>query len=106
MIVGVPTEVKTAENRVAMTPDGVRELVHQGHRVLVQRGAGEGSSIADADFEAAGAELVGVDDAWGADLVVKVKEPQTTEFGYLRDDLVLFTYLHLAAYPEVAERLL
>src|SRR4051794_2439373 len=106
MIVGVPTEVKTAENRVAMTPDGVRELVHHGHRVLVQRGAGEGSSIADADFEGAGAQLVSADDAWGADLVVKVKEPQAAEFAYLRDDLVLFTYLHLAAYPEVAKRLL
>ncbi len=106
MIVGVPAEIKTAEDRVAMTPDGVRELIAHGHRVLVQRGAGEGSSIADADFVRAGAEVVDVDEAWAAELVVKVKEPQPDEFGYLRPDLVLFTYLHLAAYPDVAKALL
>jgi len=106
MIVGVPAEVKTAEDRVAMTPDGVRELTAHGHRVVVQAGAGEGSSIADADFVRAGAEVVDVAEAWGAELVVKVKEPQADEFGYLRPDLVLFTYLHLAAYPEVARALL
>jgi alanine dehydrogenase len=106
MIVGVPAEVKTAENRVAMTPDGVRELTHHGHRVLVEQGAGAGSSLSDADFTAAGAELVSAQDAWGAELVVKVKEPQPQEFAFLRDDLVLFTYLHLAAYPEVAKALL
>src|SRR3954454_7736576 len=89
-----------------MTPDGVRELSHHGHRVLVERGAGEGSSIADSDFIAAGADLVEADQAWGADLVVKVKEPQADEFRFLRPDLVLFTYLHLAAYPEVARALL
>lgn len=107
MIVGVPAEVKTAENRVAMTPDGVRELSAHGHTVLVEKGAGEGSSIANADFAKAGAKLV--DDAasvWGAELVVKVKEPQAEEFRFLRQDLVLFTYLHLAAYPEVAKALL
>src|SRR5947208_1019393 len=89
-----------------MTPDGVRELSHHGHRVLVERSAGEGSSITDADFAAAGAQLVDADEAWDADLVVKVKEPQPDEFRYLRTDLVLFTYLHLAAYPEVAKALL
>jgi alanine dehydrogenase len=106
VIVGVPAEIKTAENRVAITPDGVRELAAHGHRVLLQRGAGQGSSLRDADFAAAGAELVSADEAWGAELVVKVKEPQAEEFGRLRDDLVLFTYLHLAAYPEVAKALL
>jgi alanine dehydrogenase len=106
VIVGVPAEVKTAENRVALTPDGVRELTAHGHRVLIERGAGEGSSIADANFAAVGGELVSVDEAWGAELVVKVKEPQPDEFRRLRDDLVLFTYLHLAAYPEVAKALL
>ena len=106
MIVGVPAEVKTAEDRVAMTPDGVRELAAHGHRVLIQRGAGEGSSIEDGDFVRAGAEVVGADEAWAAELVVKVKEPQPDEFGYLRPDLVLFTYLHLAAYPDVAKALL
>ncbi len=106
MIIGVPAEVKTAENRVAITPDGVRELTGHGHRVLIERGAGEGSSIADRDFGAIGAELVGAETAWAAELVVKVKEPQPEEFRFLRDDLVLFTYLHLAAYPEVAKALL
>ena len=106
VIVGVPAEVKTAEDRVAITPDGVRELTAHGHQVLVERGAGEGSSITDSDFSAAGADLVSVDDAWGARLVVKVKEPQPEEYGHLRDDLILFTYLHLAAYPDVAKALL
>ena len=106
VIVGVPAEVKDSEHRVAMTPDGVRELVASGHRVLVERGAGEGSSITDAEFAAAGAEPVAVDDAWSADLVVKVKEPQESEYGCLRPESILFTYLHLAAYPGVAEALL
>src|SRR5687768_10894225 len=89
-----------------MTPDGARELTAHGHRVLIQRDAGRGSSIADADFAAAGAEIVDVDGAWGAEMVVKVKEPQPDEHRLLRPDLVLFTYLHLAAYPEVATALL
>ena len=106
MLVGVPTEVKPGENRVALTPDGVRELAAHDHRVLVQHGAGDGSSFRDDDFAAAGAELVGGAEAWGAELVLKVKEPQPEEFGWLRADLVLFTYLHLAAYPKVADALL
>jgi len=106
VIVGVPREVKIQEARVAMTPDGVRELVGSGHRVLIERGAGEGSSIPDADYTAAGAELVDADAAWGADMVVKVKEPQAIELGRLRPGLVLFTYLHLAAYPDVGRALL
>ncbi len=105
MIIGIPTEVKTAENRVAMTPDGVRELTSLGHQVKVQSGAGLGSSFSDDDFKAAGAGLVSADEAWGAELVCKVKEPQESEFKYLREDLVLFTYLHLAAYPGVAKAL-
>jgi alanine dehydrogenase len=104
--VGVPREVKTAESRVAMTPDGVRELVAHGHQVVVEEGAGEESSLHDADFEAAGASIGSVDDAWAAELVVKVKEPQPEEHTRLRPGLVLFTYLHLAAYPEVARALL
>ena len=103
---GVPGEVKTGENRVAITPDGVRELVAHGHRVLVERGAGNGSSILDGDFTAAGAETVDAAEAWGADLVVKVKEPQATEIGHLRESQILFTYLHLAHYPDVARALL
>ena len=106
MIVGVPGETKTGENRVAITPDGVRELVAHGHRVLVEAGAGDGSSIGDDDFAGAGAETVTADEAWGAGLVVKVKEPQAHEVRHLRRDQILFTYLHLAHYPEVAKVLL
>ena len=105
MIVGVPAETKEGEHRVALTPDGVRELAFHGHEVLVEAGAGQGSSLPDAEYAAAGAKVVGVDDVWGAGLVVKVKEPQPRELGYLRPDLVLFTYLHLAAEPEVAQAL-
>jgi alanine dehydrogenase len=105
-VVGIPRELKDGELRVAVTPDGVRELVAHGHRVLVEHAAGVGSSITDDELEAAGAALVSVDDVWAADLVVKVKEPQPEEFHRLRPDLVLFTYLHLAAYPEVATALL
>jgi alanine dehydrogenase len=106
MTVGAPAETKEGEHRVALTPDGVRELVAQGHEVVVEAGAGEDSSITDAEYRAAGAVTGSADDAWGADLVVKVKEPQPHEFARLRPDLVLFTYLHLAAYPEVARALL
>ena len=106
MIVGVPAEVKTAESRVAVTPDGVRELTAHGHAVLVQTGAGEGSSIHDGSYRQAGARLVDADEAWGAELVVKVKEPQESELAHLRPGLTLFTYLHLAAYPDVAHALL
>jgi alanine dehydrogenase len=105
--VGVPREVKTAEHRVAMTPDGVRELERHGIDVLVESGAGEGASITDDDYVAAGAEIVPTAaDAWAQDMVVKVKEPQASEFGFLRHDLTLVTYLHLAAYPDVADALL
>jgi len=105
--VGVPREIKTGEHRVAMTPDGVRELERHGIDVLVESGAGDGASITDADYVAAGADIVPTAaDAWAQDLVVKVKEPQPDEFEHLRADLTLFTYLHLAAYPAVAEALL
>ena len=105
--VGVPKEIKIAEHRVAMTPDGVRELERHGIQVCVEAGAGEGASITDADYQAAGADIVATaEDAWAQELVVKVKEPKEEEFGFLRDDLTLFTYLHLAAYPDVAKALL
>ncbi len=105
--VGVPREVKTAEHRVAMTPDGVRELERHGIDVIVETGAGDGASITDADYIAAGADIVpSAADAWAQQMVVKVKEPQDSEVGFLRDDLTLFTYLHLAAYPAVAAALL
>jgi len=106
MIVGVPAETKEGEHRVAMTPDGVRELAAHGHEVLVESAAGADSSFPDQEYAAAGAKVVDADDAWAADLVVKVKEPQPPEFGYLRADLVLFTYLHLAAEPDLSAALL
>lgn len=107
LVVGVPTEVKDDERRVAVTPDGVRELRSHGVTVVVQAGAGTGASIADADFAACGAELVdSAEELWArAGLVCKVKEPQPEELAHLRDDLVVFTYLHLAAYPGVADAL-
>jgi alanine dehydrogenase len=105
--VGVPREIKTAEHRVAMTPDGVRELERHGIGVHVEAGAGEGASISDADYVAAGAAIVPTAaDAWSQQMVVKVKEPMEDEFAFLRADLTLFTYLHLAAYPDVAKALL
>ena len=108
MRIGVPTEIKNREFRVAMTPAGVHHLTSAGHRVLVQAGAGAGSQIPDADYAAAGATLVSAaENVWGdSDLVVKVKEPVPSEYGYLRPDLVLFTYLHLAADQHLTERLL
>ena len=104
--VGVPKEVKTMEGRVSLTPDGVREFERLGIDVFVETGAGLGASITDAEYEAAGATIVPTAaDAWSQQMVVKVKEPKEEEFGYLRDDLTLFTYLHLSAYPKVAEAL-
>jgi alanine dehydrogenase len=105
--VGVPKEIKTLEHRVAMTPDGVRELERHGINAYVETGAGEGASISDDDYRAAGADIVdSAAEAWAQQMVVKVKEPKDEEFGFLRDDLTLFTYLHLAAYPGVAKALL
>ena len=104
--IGVPTEIKRDEQRVALTPDGVSELVSNGLEVRVQTGAGTGAGISDESYAAVGARLVSCEEAWAAHLVVKVKEPQRQEFGFLRRDLVLFTYLHLAAYPDVGRALL
>lgn len=105
--IGVPREVKTAEGRVAMTPDGVRECQRYAIEVYVETGAGDGASISDADFVAAGATIVPTaSDAWGQTMVVKVKEPKEEEFAYLRRDLTLFTFLHLAGYPKVATALI
>ncbi len=107
-VVGVPREVKSDEYRVALTPDGVLELVNHGVDVVVEAGAGDGSSISDDDYLVAGARIApDADTTWAdADIVLKVKEPQPEEFHRLRPDLVLFTYLHLAAYPSVADALL
>ena len=104
--VGVPKEIKTMEGRVSLTPDGVREFERLGIDVFVETGAGEAASITDAEFVAAGATIVKTAaDAWSQEMVVKVKEPKEEEFGFLRDDLTLFTYLHLSAYPKVAAAL-
>jgi alanine dehydrogenase len=101
MIIGVPKEIKTDENRVAITPAGVKEMVGAGHQVIIEKGAGVGSSISDADYVSVGASIIDdVDDVWAtADMVMKVKEPIAPEYPRLgaRKDQVLFTYLHLAA---------
>jgi alanine dehydrogenase len=107
MRISVPTEVKNNEYRVALTPSGVHDLVAVGHEVFVQRGAGEGSSMPDAEYEAAGATMLDdAEDVWArAELLLKVKEPIASEYGLFRDDLVLFTYLHLAADRPLTDRL-
>ncbi|MDR2996660.1 MAG: alanine dehydrogenase [Microbacterium sp.] len=107
MKIGVPTEVKNNENRVALTPAGADRLVREGHRVLVQSGAGRGSRIDDDMYRAAGAEIASsAEEAWGeAELLLKVKEPVAQEYGFLRSDLTLFTYLHLAADRPLTEAL-
>ena len=108
MRIGVPTEIKTDEYRVAITPAGVRELTARGHEVLLQSGAGEGSAMSDEQFLEQGARIVGDADAvFGeAELVLKVKEPQPEEVARLREGQTLFTYLHLAAEPELAKGLM
>jgi alanine dehydrogenase len=108
VLVGIPTEVKNHEYRVAITPAGVHELVRHGHDVVVERGAGLGSSISDGEFKAAGARVLDTaDDVWGeAELVLKVKEPVAEEYHRMRRDQVLFTYLHLAASRECTQALL
>jgi alanine dehydrogenase len=105
MRIGVPAEVKSDEYRVALTPAGALELTRRGHEVWVERGAGVGSGIPDAEFARVGASIGDAADAWGCSLVLKVKEPQPAEFQFLHDDQTLFTYLHLAAAPGVADAL-
>ncbi|MFF5084975.1 alanine dehydrogenase [Actinoplanes sp. NPDC000266] len=107
MKVGIPSEVKNNEFRVAITPAGVYEFRRAGHEVLVQAGAGAGSSITDGDFQAAGATIVpSADDVWGsAELILKVKEPIAEEYPRMRPGQVLFTYLHLAASKECTDAL-
>jgi alanine dehydrogenase len=107
MRIGVPREIKDSEYRVGLTPAGVRALTDAGHRVLVESGAGEGSGFGDAEYAAQGAEIVfAAAEVWNrAELVVKVKEPTPAEYGYFREGLILFTYLHLAADPGLAREL-
>jgi alanine dehydrogenase len=108
MRIGIPTETKNNEFRVAITPSGAAELTRRGHEVLIQAGAGEGSAITDSDFKAAGAQLIATaDGVWAeADLVLKVKEPTPIEYARLRRGQTLFTFLHLAASQACTEALL
>lgn len=106
MKIGVPRECKDQEYRVGMVPDGVRQLCGAGHELIVERGAGEGSGFDDDAFTRSGARIAEAEEVWSTtDLIVKVKEPQPHEFRWLRPGQVLFTYLHLAAAPDVAEAL-
>ncbi|MEN1935150.1 alanine dehydrogenase [Paenibacillus sp. 102] len=107
MRIGIPTEIKNNENRVAMTPAGAVHLVHNGHEVFVQKGAGLGSGFTDEEYVQAGAKLVETaEEAWNQDMVMKVKEPIASEYGYFREGLILFTYLHLAPEPELTKALI
>jgi len=106
MKIGIPKETKNKESRVACTPGGARMLVQQGHEVLVERDAGIGAGFIDHLYEEAGAVIVPAsDDAWAAEMVLKVKEPRESEYRYLRPNLILFTYLHLAAEPALTKAL-
>lgn len=105
MRIGVPREIKADERRVAMTPAAVHVLATDGHQVVVEAGAGEGSGFGDSDFRAAGAEIGSVATAWACDLVAKVKEPQREEFGWFHPGLILFGYLHLAPDPRLTQAL-
>jgi alanine dehydrogenase len=105
--IGVAKEIKSDEYRVALTPAGARELVQRGHEVLVETGAGDGSSFPDTAYSAVGARIVSVDDVWGdSELLLKVKEPIAAEYSRLREGLVLFTYLHIAADEPLTRALL
>ena len=102
MRVGVVKEIKTDEYRVALTPAGARELVQRGHEVLVETGAGEGSAFPDSAYEAVAARIASVNEVWNeAELLLKVKEPLPSEYSLIREGLILFTYLHLAASEEL-----
>ena len=98
MIIGTPKEIKDNEYRVGITPGGVLQLIQSGHQVLIETGAGEGSGFSDEEYKISGAKIVSTSaEAWSAQLVVKVKEPQSIEYDFMRPDLTLFTFLHLAA---------
>src|SRR5258708_16786 len=108
MIIGVPKEIKTEESRVAVTPTGVAGFVARNHKVLIQKGAGLGSALTDRSYDSAGATMIETaEDVWQqADMIMKVKEPQVSEYPLLRPGLILFTYLHLAANESVTRALL
>lgn len=106
MLIGIPKEIKVMENRVALTPGAVESLVRRNHCVLVEKGAGVGSGLSDEEYLSAGARLVGPDEAWDVEMVIKVKEPVALEYKYLRKEFLLFTYLHLAADEPLTNALL
>lgn len=106
MKIGVPTETKAQEKRVGVTPSNVGNLIHAGHQVVVQSGAGMGAGYSDDDYKQMGARIGSAEDAWDCDMVIKVKEPLPSEYQYLRDGLIVYTYLHLAADKELAEALI
>ena len=106
MKIGIPREIKNNENRVGLPPNGVSALVDNGHEVCVETDAGSGSQFTDDDYKNAGATIVdSAAKAWDVEMVVKVKEPQSEEYQYLTENLILFTYLHLANEPELAKAL-
>lgn len=105
MRIGVPKEIKLAENRVAMTPNGVKEYVARGHEVFVEEGAGLGSGFKCEEYKKAGAKMVKQADVWACDMVIKVKEPLKDEYKFFREGLILYAYLHLAAEPELTKAL-
>ncbi|MEH7254814.1 alanine dehydrogenase [Neobacillus niacini] len=107
MLIGVPKEIKNNENRVAMTPAGVFNIVKFGHQVYIEKGAGQGSGFIDEDYVSAGAKIVETaTEAWQMEMVMKVKEPLPSEYQYFREGLILFTYLHLAPEPELTKALM
>lgn len=107
MKIGIPKEIKNNENRVGLTPSGVSALVDDGHKVVVETDAGIGSQFTDNDYKDAGATIVNsASETWDAQLVIKVKEPQSSEYEYFKEGLILFTYLHLAAEPDLAKALI
>jgi alanine dehydrogenase len=107
MRLGVPKEIKNNENRIAMTPSGVVNLVKYGHEVMIEKGAGLGSGFLDEDYRSHGAQIVETaSEAWSMDMVMKVKEPLPSEYQYFREGLILFTYLHLAPEPELTKALI
>ncbi len=106
MKIGLPKEIKNNENRVALPPAAVYELVQEGHDVFVETGAGEGSTFSDEAYRSVGAKIVSVKDAWRADMVMKVKEPLPEEYPFLHEGLILFTYFHIAANKSLADALL
>src|SRR5690625_497352 len=106
MKIGVPKEIKSNENRVAMTPSGVLLLTNAGHEVYIETGAGLGSGFTDEQYAEAGATISTAKEAWSQQLIMKVKEPLPEEYGYFHEGLVIFAYFHLATEPELIQELL